>query len=61
MAPTLLPTLLNMPEPENDEHVSRRVVTEVVHNSSSRGTGITIAVVVVIALVLVVWVIMQMR
>ena len=50
-----------MPEPENDEHVSRRVVTEVVHASSSRGTGITIAIVVVIALALVIWVVMQMR
>lgn len=50
-----------MPEPEEDEHASRRVVTEVVHTSSSRGTGITIAIVVVIALALVVWVIMTMR
>ena len=50
-----------MPEPENDEHVSRRVVTEVVHESSSRGTGITIAIVAVIAIALVIWVVMQMR
>ena len=50
-----------MPEPDNDEHVSRRVVTEVRHESSSRGMGITIAIVVVIALALVIWVVMQMR
>jgi hypothetical protein len=50
-----------MPEPEDDEHVSKRVVTEVVHESSSRGTGITIGIVVVIALALVIWVVMQMR
>jgi hypothetical protein len=50
-----------MPEPENDEHVSRRVVTETVHASSSRGTGITISIVVVIALALIIWIIMTMR
>lgn len=50
-----------MPEPDNDEHVSRRVVTEVHHASSSRGTGITIGIVVVIAIALVVFVILQMR
>jgi hypothetical protein len=51
----------DMPEPETDEHVSRRVVTETVHASSSRGTGITIAIVVVIAVALVIFVIVQMR
>lgn len=50
-----------MPEPENDEHVSRRVVTETVHATSSRGTGITIGIIVVVALALIIWVIMQMR
>ena len=51
-----------MPEVHDDEeHVSRRVVTETVHASSTRSTGITIAIVVVIAIALVIWVIMQMR
>ena len=50
-----------MPEPEENEHVSRRVVTETVHASSTRGTGITIGIIVVVAIALIVWVIMQMR
>jgi len=49
-----------MPEPE-EEHVSRRVVTETVHASSTKGTGITIAIIVVVAIALIVWVVMQMR
>ena len=51
----------NMPEPENDEHVGHRIVTETVHTSSSRGTGITIAIIVVVAIALIIWVVMQMR
>jgi hypothetical protein len=50
-----------MPEPENDDLVSRRVVTETVSSSSTRGTAITIGIVVVIALGLIVWIIMTMR
>ena len=50
-----------MPEPEDSEHVSRRVVTETVHASSTKGTGITIGIIVVVAIALIVWVIMQMR
>lgn len=65
MAPQLLRSpnvpVHEKPEPENDEHVSRRVVTETVSSSSTRGTGITIGIVVVIALALIVWIIMTMR
>jgi hypothetical protein len=51
-----------MPEPENDEQVSsHRVVTETVHASSTKGTGITIGIIVVVAIALIVWVVMQMR
>lgn len=51
-----------MPEPDNDEQVSsRRVVTETVHASSTKGTGITIGIIVVLAIALIVWVVMQMR
>lgn len=50
-----------MPEPENDEHVGHRVVTETVHTSSSRGSGITIGIIVVVAIALIIWVVMQMR
>ena len=50
-----------MPEPEDDEHVSHRIVTETVHASSSRGTGITIGIIVVVAIALIIWIIMQMR
>jgi hypothetical protein len=50
-----------MPEPENEEHVERKVVYETVSSSSSRMSGITMAVIAVIAIALVVWVIMQMR
>ena len=51
-----------MPEPdENEDLVSRRVVTETVSASSTRGTAITIGIIVVVAIALVIWVIMQMR
>ena len=51
-----------MPEPEeNEDLVSRRVVTETVSASTTRGTGITIGIIVVVALALIVWVVMQMR
>ena len=60
MAPLLLRPP-DMPEPEDDEHVSHRVVTETVHASSSRGTGITIAIIAVVAIALIVWVVMQMK
>jgi hypothetical protein len=51
-----------MPEPEeNEDLVSRRVVTETVSASSTRGTAITIGIIVVVALALIVWVVMQMR
>jgi hypothetical protein len=51
-----------MPEPEeNDDLVSRRVVTETVSASTTRGTGITIGIIVVVALALIIWVVMQMR
>jgi hypothetical protein len=51
-----------MPEPENDEQVSsHRVVTETVHASSTKGTGITIGIIVVVAIALIVWIVMQMR
>ncbi|MEA2488274.1 MAG: hypothetical protein QOH21_66 [Acidobacteriota bacterium] len=60
MAPPLLLSLI-MPEPENEEHVERKVVYETVSSSSTRMSGITMAVIAVIAIALVVWVIMQMR
>jgi hypothetical protein len=51
-----------MPEPEDNEDVSsHRIVTETVHASSSRGTGITIAIIAVVAIALIVWVVMQMK
>ena len=51
-----------MPEPdENEDLVSRRVVTETVSASSTRGTAITIGIIVVVAIALVVWVVLQMR
>lgn len=51
-----------MPEPETeDEHVAHRVVTETVHTSSARGTGITIGIIVVVAIALIIWIIMQMK
>jgi hypothetical protein len=50
-----------MPEPENEEHVERKVVYETVSSSSSRASGITFAIIAVIAIALVVWVVMQMR
>lgn len=51
-----------MPEPDNNEDVSsHRIVTETVHASSTRGTGITIAIIAVVAIALIVWVVMQMK
>ena len=51
-----------MPEPEeNEDLVSRRVVTETVSASTTRGTGITIGIIAAVAIALIVWVIMQMR
>ena len=51
-----------MPQPdENEDLVSRRVVTETVSASSTRGTAITIGIIAVVAIALIVWVIMQMR
>lgn len=51
-----------MPEPDNNEEVSsHRIVTETVHASSTKGTGITIGIIVVVAIALIVWVVMQMR
>ena len=51
-----------MPEPdENEDMVSRRVITETVSASSTKGTAITIGIIVAVAIALVVWVILQMR
>lgn len=52
---------LNMPEPDNEDNVERRVVVETVSTSSTRSSGVTIAIVVVIAIALVIWIVMQMR
>ena len=60
MAPALLLSRV-MPEPENEEHLERKVVYETVSSSSTKMSGVTIAVIAVIAIALIVWVIMQMR
>lgn len=57
--PLLIP--LSMPEPEEDDHVARKVVYETRATSSNRGTGVTMVIIAVIAIALIVWLVTQMR
>jgi hypothetical protein len=50
-----------MPEPEDNDHVERRVVYETVSASSTKYTGVTIAIIAVIAIAVVIWIVTMMR
>ena len=58
----LLLNLLSMPDPNDDEIVSKKVVYEHVSSSgSAKQSGIAIAVLVVVALCIVAFIFMQMK
>jgi hypothetical protein len=61
MALHLLP-ISTMPEPSDEERVSRKVIVE--HSAvtgTSRSVGITIGVIVVLALALIIYIVTHMR
>lgn len=61
MAPRLLP-IPTMPEPTDEERVSKKVIIE--HSAAtgtSRSVGYTIGVIAVIAIALIVYILMHMR
>lgn len=52
---------LNMPEPEDEDVVAKKVVYETRSASSTRGTAITMVIIAAVAIALIVWIVMQMR